>query len=636
MAVTAAAPLREHEKPMSWARAIVIATGFFFIAAILIGQIPSFVFTVSTLATLTSFEQSFLALGLLSLGMGLIALEISFLYDPKPLIPWPLFAVVGLGLGVIGAVVLLFVGTGQIPQFLPIAPDGYYIASFWFQPNSIDLVSVGLVALITGLGMFFVAALNPWVLSGRAMGPTRDLLVRVCLTAAIGITAFYLFVFTFWPSVFQPTTREHGVNVLGAPSMFGNIFLFVGLGAALLGLLIWLLPVMTQNRQQFMPGVYLSGVVGLIGLVAIPLLLAWFFVYPLVYGVHQLDSSQFWVQCSQAKHVPASCTFSPFTGYIICGVVFGGVFTLLLVAHYFWSTRRNTVVIGGTFALVWLGLAASVVHTTFTPELATQIPTGLFTAAIISILAFIYTWATQREFAPTRPQALGCVGQWLVLGTLLLVLLFGYGLLSVPKFFELESGLAFFYEPGLGGLHDAFWVILLTGGLALLQLAFLIRRGPMSDLRKFAFWTMLFAITLMLIAGIQGFHYDIFSQGGLQVVEASHVIMFVAIIFAVVGIATCLLGALRAGAGRWALGILIPVLVGIAFAAVIYSLSYADPPINYPELVIFGIAFCMTGAFAYTGIGPDTQQEALAYANGAAPANGGAPATNGGATPVVR
>src|SRR5215831_7712564 len=171
MAVTAAAPLREHEKPMSWARAIVIATGFFFITAILIGQIPSYVFTVSTLATLTSFEQGFLALGLLSLGLGLIALEISFLYDPKPLIPWPLFAVAGLGLGAIGAILLFMVGvSGTIPQFLPTAQDGYYIASFWFQPNSIDLVSVGLVALITGLGMLTVAVLNPWVLSGRALG----------------------------------------------------------------------------------------------------------------------------------------------------------------------------------------------------------------------------------------------------------------------------------------------------------------------------------------------------------------------------------------------------------------------------------------------------------------------------------
>jgi hypothetical protein len=345
------------------------------------------------------------------------------------------------------------------------------------------------------------------------------------------------------------------------------------------------------------------------------------------------------VQCSQPKRIPASCTFSPFTGYIICAAVFGGVFTLLLVALYFWSTRRNTVVIGGTFALIWLGLAASVVHTATTADLSTQVPTGLLTALSVAILAFIYTWATQREFAPTRAQALGCVGQWLVLGTLLLVLLFGYGLLSIPKFFELESGLAFFFEPGLAGLHDAFWVLLLMGGLGLWQLAVLIRRRPMSDLRKFAFWIMLFAVTLMLMAGIQGFHHDFFAEGGLAVVEASHVLMFVGMIFAVVGIVTCLIGALRAGSGRWALWIAISTLVGIAFAAVIYSLSYASPPINYPELVIFGIGFTMVGAFAFTALGSDSREEASVRANGGVASNGGnggVPATNGGAASTAQ
>ena len=136
--------------------------------------------------------------------MGLVALEISFLYDPKPIIPWPLFAVAGLGIGAVGAIVLFLASTGTVPQFLPTAQDGYYITSFWFQPNSIDLISVGLVALITGLGMLVVAILNPWMLSSRAMGPARDLLVRVCITAAIAIAGLYLFLFTFAPTIFQP------------------------------------------------------------------------------------------------------------------------------------------------------------------------------------------------------------------------------------------------------------------------------------------------------------------------------------------------------------------------------------------------------------------------------------------------
>jgi hypothetical protein len=160
----------------------------------------------------------------------------------------------------------------------------------------------------------------------------------------------------------------------------------------------------------------------------------------------------------------------------------------------------------------------------------------------------------------------------------------------------------------------------------------------MSDLRKFAFWIMLFSITLMLIAGIQGFHHDFFAEGGLEVVEASHVIMFFAMIFAVVGIGACLIGSLRAGAGRWTLGIVVSLLVGVAFAAVIYSLSYADPPINYPELVIFGIALTMAGAFAYTALGPDTREVAAAGANGAiaAAGNGGSSTANGGAASAAQ
>jgi hypothetical protein len=103
MQATGTAPLREHERPMSWARAVLIATGFFFITAILVGQLPSYIFTISTLSTLSRFEQGALDLGLLAVGFGMIAFAVVFLYDPKPIVPWPLFAVVGLALLVVGA-----------------------------------------------------------------------------------------------------------------------------------------------------------------------------------------------------------------------------------------------------------------------------------------------------------------------------------------------------------------------------------------------------------------------------------------------------------------------------------------------------------------------------------------------------
>ena len=277
MAVTAAAPTREHEKPMSWARAVVIAVGLFFLAAILLGQTPSYFFTISTLSKLTRLEQGFLDLGLLSIGLGFIALEIALLYDPKPLIPWPLFAVVGAAIAAIGGYFVFQVFTGAWHEYLPDATttsqtvngqpvitttywpnpgQKWLFNPIWFQPQSIDLQAVGLLGMVIGLGVLLIAVLNPSILSGRFFGPTRDYIVRVAVPASVALVAVWLTIYTFAPVAFNPT---------GTAGVIGNILLFLALIFALLALVVWLLPVMTRNRQQFMPGNYLHGVVGLIG-----------------------------------------------------------------------------------------------------------------------------------------------------------------------------------------------------------------------------------------------------------------------------------------------------------------------------------------------------------------------------------
>src|SRR5262249_44258227 len=152
---------------------------------------------------------------------------------------------------------------------------------------------------------------------------------------------------------------------------------------------------------------------------------------------------------------------------------------------------------------------------------------------------------------------------------------------------ELESGLALFFKPGVGGLHDAFWGVLLMGGLALLQLGILSRRQPMSNLRKFAMWAMLIATLLMIVAMIQGFHHDFFAEGGLAVTEASHVIFFFGFLFEVVGILAAAWGAWRASSFFWLAVIGGTAVVGALFAIVIYSLSYAG--IVIPDLTAMGI-----------------------------------------------
>ena len=622
MQLTAANSVREHEKPMSWARAVLLAVGFFFVTGILLGQIPSFVFVVSTLSTLTRMEQSFLDMGLLALGLGLMCFTISFLYDTKPLLPWPLFFVGGGVLALIGLFMIYQVrvgihaggifGTGwseYLPDkfvnvkagtttYWPTGNPGYLFHPAWFQPQSIDLSAIGIIALLTGLGIASLAALNPLALSGRLLGPMRDLLVRLSIGLAVVIAALWLTVNTF------AGQAPDGITPLGGDrGGIYNIVLFIGLILALFGLEMWLLPVMIANRQQFMPAIYLHGVVGLIGMIAVPLLVIWAVLYPLVNLIHGADSQQFFVQCSQKTIIPGSCTFTPFTGYIICAIVFTNLFGILMAGLFFWSTRRNTVVIGGTIAMIFVAIAPLVIHL----DDPLQIPVGILLALGIVVLAFVYTWATQREFAPTAPQQLGCAGQWLVLGTLMLFFLMGFAFFSLPLYYELESGLAFFYQPGPTGLHDAWWVLLLMGGLALYQLVVLMRRRyhPMGNWRKFGLWVMAISLVMMVVAGIEGFHNNVLQQG-INAMEGSHAMFVTALCFAIVGIAACAVAAMNTRSIPWLVAILVSVLIGLALAFIAYNL-----PKPYPELVIFGFALTMLGAFAYTAAGPDPEDEYL-------------------------
>lgn len=608
MAATAAAPLREHEKPMSWARAVVIAVGLFFLTIILLGQASGYFFTISTLSKLTRLEQGALDLGLISVGLGLIAFEIAFLYDPKPLIPWPLFAALGAAITAVGGFFIFQVYTGAWHEYLPDAVSTsslvngkpvinvtywpnpgqkWLLNPAWLQPQSIDLQSVGLLGLIIGLGVFVIAILCPAILSGRFFGPARDYTVRVGAAASVGLLAIWLTLFTFEPSIFAPKELSGAI---------GNALLFIALLGALLALVAWLLPVMVRNRGQFMPGNYLHGVVGLLGGVGVPLLAIWALTYPVVNLIHSVDSQQFWVQCSQKNDIPATCTFTPFTGYIICAIVFSIPFGLLVAGLYFWSTKRNLVVLGGTYGIVWAGLSATLIH----QDDPTQTPFGLLVAAGIILLAFAWTWATQVEFAPTRPEPLGCTGQWLVLGTLLFFYLMGFALLSLPSFFEIEA-LALFYTPGSGGLHDAFWALLLMGGLALFQITILRRRKPMGNVRKFALWCLLFGTAFEIIGAIFGYRWDILYYG-IDAFGPGQGWFLAGAIFELVGIVATLFAALQSRSMGWFLTVLVVALVGVAEAIILYNMRFV-----YEELVMLGFFIAMVGAYAYVAAGPDPE-----------------------------
>jgi hypothetical protein len=68
------------------------------------------------------------------------------------------------------------------------------------------------------------------------------------------------------------------------------------------------------------------------------------------------------------------------------------------------------------------------------------------------------------------------------------------------------------------------------------------------------------------------------------------------------------IAALRTQSIPWLVAILVSVLGGLALAFIAYNLSQP-----YPELVVFGFALTMLGAFAYTAAGPDPED---VYLNG--------------------
>src|SRR5215469_11950624 len=87
--------LPQGTEKMSWARAMIFAVGFFFIAAILIGQLPSTVYAYMTASTLSNFEQLCLGVGVVCIASFVVVQVIMLLFDPKPLVPPSFF--VGMG-----------------------------------------------------------------------------------------------------------------------------------------------------------------------------------------------------------------------------------------------------------------------------------------------------------------------------------------------------------------------------------------------------------------------------------------------------------------------------------------------------------------------------------------------------------
>ncbi len=109
----------------------------------------------------------------------------------------------------------------------------------------------------------------------------------------------------------------------------------------------------------------------------------------------------------------------------------------------------------------------------------------VLTGAILT-LAVIWTSVARREFAVVGEQNLGCLGQWLVVGTCLLLYLAAFALFSLPGFRETNPNIPFVPgkvipvpppagQPVTPGTPDAMVMLLIMGILAGIQFYFLVR-----------------------------------------------------------------------------------------------------------------------------------------------------------------
>lgn len=525
---------------MSWVRAIILAAGLFFVTMILTSQFPGYVYTVVTGARLIRLEQGMLDVSLVSLGLAALLMVVLFLFDPKPIIPPFLVAAGGAILFVAGLVGMLLVYfTGH--QFLPDSPDfpsgtgGTLFGSIWLQAQSIDLLAVSMIVMGTGFGILVYGLI---ALTGHRQGltgPARDFLAWGAALISAILTAIYVALYTF-----------QGDNILGLPHetalIVGNVMMGIALMLAFAAVQIWFLPVMIADRRRYMSAAYLIVVFGLAPLFAIFLVL-FLAAYPLVYWVHQWDTTNFWSVCSVKTDVPASCTYTQYSGYIVATVVNGQFFVAGLAAIRWWNKNRPAVILGMVVSFLLCAFAAVVIHTD------AQLRVALFIGTAILLLTMIWAYSTRHEYASVANVQLGCAGQWLVLGTVILVYLAGFAFFSFQQFFETEA-LGINYAGGPGQLHDAFWSFLIVGGLATVQFVLLARRYSLSGMRKFALWIISFGIVMLIISGIQfSLEYGSGVKGRLLISGTS--LYLAGLLFVIVGSALEIWNALWNGRRFW-------------------------------------------------------------------------------------
>jgi hypothetical protein len=458
------------------------------IAAILLGQLPSVVYAEVTEATLQQFELLCLTLGFVGLGGFAIVQVIVLLFDPKPLIPPAILTVLGVILAVAGfALSIWATTTGCLPnKDLTLVTCNQYFPSItthwnsilggnvlWFQPQAVDFVMIGLTVLGVGLAMIFYSVLalremrNP---DRRDLGTTPA--IRWMIIGSILLLILFLFAYN------KTSDLTLGQNLIpGRPFMGYKLVqllisvilgaaIFMALGAFALRLHYLMRPV----RKRTMSILYIVGALGLAQTGAIFLVL-WAVVYPLLALIHPwtfIGLGSYLTNCSRPSNVPGSCSFTQDAASIIDTIITSAFFGLMMAAVWAWKSHRNLVIISSVVTTAVIGATALLVHTA-----PSQLPTALMLCVGILILAAIWTAVSRGEFAVVGENNLGCLGQWLVVGTCLLVYLAAFAFFSMPLFSADETPPNIPFTPG--ATSDAFVMLVILGLLAGVQFFFLVR-----------------------------------------------------------------------------------------------------------------------------------------------------------------
>jgi hypothetical protein len=485
---------RESLERISWARALIFAAGFFLISAILLGQLPSVVYAEMTEATLQQFEQLCLSLGFVCLGGFAVVQVIVLLFDPKPLIPPKILTVLGVILVAAGLALCIWATTtGCVPnsdltmvtcnQYFP-AKTMYWHAMLggnvlWFQPGAVDFVMIGLTVLGVGLAMIFYSILalremrNP---DRRDLGTTPA--IRWMIIGSILLLILFLFAYnktsdlTLGLSLFPSSPGHPGHPFVGYKlvqllvSIILGAAIFMALGAFALRLHYLMRPI----RKRTMSVLYIIGALGLAQTGAIFIVL-WAVAYPLLALIHPwtfIGLGSYLTNCARPSVVPGSCSFTQDAASIVDTIITSSFFGLLMAAIWAWKSHRNLVVIGSVVTTAVIGATALLVHTA-----PSQLLSAMLLCVAILVLAAIWTTTSRGEFAIVGQNNLGCLGQWLVVGTCLLVYLAAFAFFSMPYFSADETPPNIPFTPGSSS--DAFIMLIILGSLAGVQFFFLVR-----------------------------------------------------------------------------------------------------------------------------------------------------------------